>query len=308
MIKVEVINNFTSLTGYPLVKFISDADNFFSNQLPSIINFYKGNSNTINIESVKTLKRLNEEVEIITNFFFEKKGAMNTVDYWELLDKIEDVKSRLQYCNKLPKYLRSSLVDGNTKSGFVFEYTMSNQDTMEGISQEVLEESNYNNSWVDQAISNDLKENDWDIAGGKKLNLRKALFQSDLVTSMIDYTIGERIYGLDIQKRFEFEGDDLKVLNHKDTVYQCASILSSLTKGDIPEFKGLGMDSELYRGANFSHLNYPSIVREMRRNFASDDLFSDFEIIKLDYNQGDIEIEYKVKTKYELVIIQNVSL
>lgn len=308
MVRKEVIQNFITLTNYPLDKFLLESKNFFENDIRPIVNFYKGYVNFLDKQKIDKLNNLIDNSIFITDLFYQKKGNMKTVDYWELLDRIEEIKTKLQYTKKLPKYLRSSLIEGATKSGFVFDYTMGNQETLEQITKGVLEQENSNNSWVNQAVDNDLKEQDYDVSGGKNLKLRKALFQSNLVTSMIDYTIGERIYGLDIQKRFEFEGDDLKVLNYRDTVFQTADILSKLTRGSIPEFSSLGLDLDLYKGNNYSQLNYPSITRELRRNFATDDLFSEFRILEIKLEEGDITIEYEVNTKYELVILQNVSL
>jgi hypothetical protein len=57
-----------------------------------------------------------------------------------------------------------------------------------------------------------------------------------------------------------------------------------------------------------SQLNFPSIVRELKRNFKTDDLFENFEIKNFKIQDGDIHIEYKVDTKYDLVIIKNVTI
>lgn len=308
MISSAVIEKFIKLTNYPMDKFLVETESFFKSDLPTIVNFFKGYSNTLDKKKIENLNKLTENAIIITNLFHQKKGVMKTVDFWELLNRIEDIKSKLKYSQNISKYLRSSIVSKANKAGFAFDYTLSNQQTLESVTDGILEEGDYDNSWANQALDNDLKEQDWDINGGKNLILRKQIFQSNLVTTMIDNTIGERIYGRDIKKLLEYKDDDLLVLGYKETVYQTADILSKLTKGDIPEFKSIGLDLELYKGNNFSQLNYPSITRELQRNFATDDLFKDFEIKNIRYEEGEIFVEYQVDTKYELVIIENVSL
>ncbi len=308
MASLETIERFTSLTRYPLTEFLTEARDFFRNDLAGIVSFFKGDINFLDKEKVNRLNRLAENSIIVTNLFFEKRGILQTVDYWDLLDRVEDIKTRLQYSQNISKYLRSSILDGTNRSGFVFDYVLSNQQTLEDATDVILEETNFENSWSNQAIENDLQEIDWDIDGGKNLKLRKQLFQANLVTSMIDNTIGERIYGRDIKRLFEYENDDLRVLGYKETVFQTVDILGGLKKGDIPEFKNIGMESDIYTGANVSQLNYPSIVREMRKLFETDDLFSDFSIRDIRYENGDVSIEYEVNTKFELTIIRNASL
>jgi len=308
MIKPKVIQNFIDLTNYPLGEFLVESKRFFKEDVNDIVLFFRGYVNFIDKQKVKKLNQLAENSLIITNFFYEKKGVMNTVDYWELLDKVEDIRGKLQYYQNISKYLRSSLINGISRSGVVFDYTMNDQETLEGITKDFIEEEAYENRWVDQALDNDLKENDWDIEGGKNLKLRKQLFQRNLVTSMIDNTVGERIYGKDIKRLIELKDGDLVVLGYKETVQQTVDTLSILKKGDIPEFPNLGLDGSLYKGENYSQLNFKSIARELKRIFSSDDLFKDFEVIDIRHEEGDVFIEYRVNTKFDLVIIRNITL
>lgn len=308
MIKEQVITNFTKLTNFPMAEFLTESKIFFTEDVNEIVNFFKGYTNFLDKQKVKKLNSLSEKSIVITNFFYEKKGVMNTVDYWELLDTIEEIKSKLQYYQNISKFLRSSVINGVSRSGVVFDYTMNNQDTLEGISKDFIGEDDYENDWTKHALDNDLKEEDWDIEGGENLKLRKQLFQRDLVTSMIDNTIGERIYGKDIKRLFELKDDDLVVLDYKETVQQTVDTLSVLKKGDIPEFPDLGIDSSLYKGTNYSQLNFVSIGRELKRIFSSDDLFKDFEVIDIRHEQGDVFIEYKVDTKHEMTIIKNIAI
>ena len=308
MIREQVITNFTKLTNFPMTEFLAEAKTFFSEDVNEIVNFFKGHSNFLDKQKVKRLNSLAEKAIIITNFFYEKKGVMKTVDYWELLDTVEEIKSKLQYYQNISKYLRSSIVKGVSRSGVVFDYTMNDQDTLESISKDFIGEKDHENDWTQHALDNDLKEQDWDIEGGEKLKLRKQLFQSNLVTSIIDNTIGEKIYGKDIKRLIELKDNDLVVLNYRETVNQTVDTLSVLKKGDIPEFPDLGIDPSLYTGENYSQLNFISISRELKRIFSSDDLFKDFEIVDIRHEEGDVFIEYKVNTKYEMTIIKNITL
>ena len=308
MIDDIIIRKFKKLTNYPIDKFLQDSKNFYSNDFPNIVSFYKGESNFIDKKHIKQMNYLSEQSIIITNLFYVNKGKMSTIDYWNLLITIENLKSKYETSQNISKYLRSSILQGKNKAGHIVEHVMNQEETLEKISDKEIGERDSNNRWVDIALENDLKEVDWDIDGGKKLKLRKKIFQSNIVTSMIDNTIGEKIYGKDIKRLLTLKDNDLLSLGYKESVFQAVDILSTLSKEDIPEFRYLGINADLYKGVNFSQLNYPSITRELKRNFQTDDLFKDFEIKKLGYDNGDLHIEFQIGTKYDLVILKNISL
>lgn len=304
----NTIEIFQNKTNFPLADFLVEANSFFSNEFNDIVNFYSGNKNTLDRSQIKKLNSLSEKAIYLQRIFRDNKNKFNTVDFWELLDIIEDIKVKLSTSQNMSKYLRSTINNSvDKKNGFVFDTILENQETLEDINLKKLKNT-YEEDWFDIALENDLKEIDWDISGGKELKLRKKIFQSDLVTSMIDNTVGEKIYGRDIKKKLTFEDDDLKSLDYKETVNQTVEILASLNKGDIPEYREIGIPIGLYKGSNFSRLNYSSIVRELNKNFSTDDLFSNFNVLEMEYKEGDLYIKYEVNTKYELVIIKNIRI
>lgn len=308
MVNKIVFDKFKDITQYPIDIYFLEAREFFQKDYPAMVSFFSGRTNMLDKSHITRLNKLTEQSMVIANLFYLKKRLMGTVDFWELLDSFEEVKTKLWTAMNISKYLRSSILANKSKAGFVFPYDLKPEQTLENISRMVLQETDFENSWTDIALENDLKEIDYDVLEGKHLNLRKRLFQADLVTSMIDNTIGERIYGKDIKRLFKFANNDLEVLGYKDTVFQTVEILSGLERGDVPEFPELGINSQFYKGVNMSQMNYPSVVREMKRNFASDNLFRDFEIKSFKLEEGDIYIEYKVNTKYDLVIIKNTTI
>jgi len=308
MVDKVVIDKFIKIANYPIDQFLVSAKDFFKKDYMHFVLFFSGKSNTLDKGSIKRLNVLSEQSLIISHIFLYRKNQMNTIDFWELLSSFEDIKTKLETTLNISKYLRSSIIANRNRSGFVFNYNMTNEQTLETISRNILNQGDYEDDWSNIAIENDLKEIDYDISGGTQLQLRKKLFQANIVTSMIDNTIGEKIYGKDIKRLLSFENNDLATLEYKETVYQTAEILSQLEKGDIPEFPEMGINTSFYKGINMSQLNYPSIVRELRKNFQTDDLFQNFEIKNFNIKDGDIFIEYKVDTKYELILIKNITI
>lgn len=301
-------DKFFQITNYDLSEFVYRTKDFFRSDFPTIVNFYNGNSNFIDKKTIKELNFLAEESLKVTSLFRDFKGLMNTCDFWGLLDGIEDLRTQLQYAQNIPKYLRSSYSKGKIKAGYSYEYTMSQNQTLEDVALDELRSVSNNNSWTSIAVDNDLREVDWDIDGGTQIELTNYSFQQNLVTSMIDYTIGDRIYGKDIQRLLKFENDDLKVLGYKETVYQTVDCLSTLKKRDIPEYPWLGTNGRYWTGNNLAMTNLPIIAKELNNIFKTDDLFKDFKVLRVEYKDGDVFIEFQVSTKRDLVIVNNVTV
>mgnify|MGYP001286883243 CR=1 FL=1 len=310
MIGDKTLENFKSLTNFDFDDFTDRVSDFFRFKMPKIVTFYTGSSKFIDKECIDTLNKLYEESLVLTGIFRDYKRTMSTCDYWTLLDIAEDVKTHLRYAQQIPKFLRSSIVKGKIKAGYVFSYTMSQEQTIEDVAYDVLGQTNdFNNSaWVNIAVMNDLREVDWDIQGGTDLELLDNSFQASLVTSMIDYNIGDRIYGKDIPTLMKFDNDDLAVLGYKDTAYQTVDILSTLGKRDIPEYPDFGLNAQFWKGVNISRMNFPLIKKELERNFGADDLFKNFKVLEIDYIEGDIFIKFEVGTKRDEVIVNSVTI
>ena len=298
----KFVIDFESMTKFPLKQYLDNCEDFFKYGYPNIAAFFNGSISKVNIKYVKQHKELLLQANRLNDQFKNHSSRFDSVGYWELIDFLDDIRTKLQTTSKLSKYLRSSRTDFNFQKGFAHTYITGSEQTLEDISENVLRDNNSNDDWSNIAITNDLLEVQYDTDGGKGLILYKEFFVNDFVTSVIDNMIDEKIYGLDIQKKFEFEDDDLKVLKYKETVYQTVKILSNLSKGDIPEFKQLGIDKGLYVGSNLGSLAFPSIIREMTKVFKTDDLFSSFEVTDIHIEEDGFYLEFKVDTKYKLLI------
>lgn len=308
MINEKTIKKFNSISGYDITNFFFSSQRFFKIGYPVIEKFYNGDLKFIDKKYFVGLDNLEKESNKIINIFKEKKRLMTTVDFWELIEMCEVIRTSLQRTQKLSKYLRSSIVKGKINRGFVFQYTMSAGETMEDVARNIIKTSDFQNYAQDIALDNDLREVDWDIDGGTVLELKDDSFQNDLVTSMLDNTVGERIYGMDVNRLMTIYDSDLDILGYKETVYQTVDILSQLSKSDIPEFPSLGLDGNIYKGINYSQLNYPSIVREMNKSFSTDDLFIDFQVTNISHEEGDLFVDFQVDTKYNLLVIKTAQI
>jgi hypothetical protein len=300
---------FRRLTNYNLASLVRNSVDWFQTRAPKLLKFYEGKLNRIEKIYQNELDSLEKETKIALGVFRDQKRILEKVEFWELLDGIEDILSKLQYYQNISKYTRSSIIRGKVKNGYIYNHVLGPEETMEDVSRNIQRNSNFQNAGQDIAYNNDLREVDWDIDGGTEVELVDSTFQSNLVTSMIDNTIGDRVYGKDLQRLIKFNGDDdLLVLDYVDSAKQAVDILSSLVKNDIPEWPSYGMDDSIWKGTNFSKINFPLISREMRSVFNTDDLFQDFRVLELDYQEGDLYIKYEVGTARGLVLINEIAL
>ena len=308
LVTQETYDKFFKITNYDLGSFVFRAKDFFGTSLPIISAFYSGKSKYLDKKHLKELNLLGEESVKILAIFKNFSKTLDTCDFWMLLDGIEDIRTHIQYVQNLPKYLRSSYIKGKVKAGYNYQYTMSANETLEDIAIDQLGSANFHNKAQEIAIDNDLREIDWDIDGGTQIQLTDTSFQMALVTSMIDYTIGDRIYGKDIDRLLTFQNDDLKVLGYKDTVYQTVDILCQLKKRDVPEYPWLGTNGNYWTGSNLAMTNLPIIGKELEKIFKTDDLFKNFKMRNVNYKDGDVFIEFEVSTKRDLVIVNSVTI
>lgn len=299
---IEAIDNFSKVAKFPLKKYLIDCENFFKSGYQNIAFFYQGRTNQVKPEYVTTLTRLIKEADDISMAFNFHSSKFQNIEYWELLTLLEDLRGNLWTVNNLSKFLRSSRTNFDYSNSFKFDYTKQQSQTLEDISENVLKDKDSGNDWTNIALRNDLKEIDYGTEGGENLKLYKEKFITNFVTSVIDNMVGEAIYGLDLQKRLEFEDDDLKVLSHKDTVFQCVSILSTLKRGDVPQFPNFGIDPNLSVGGNIGGSSYYKTINALSRNFASDDLFINFQVTNIKYEEGDLYVDFQVDTKYKLFV------
>jgi hypothetical protein len=299
---IKAAYDFSLKAKIDLISYLDRIEVFFKEGYPQIVDYFNGISTQIDQKYINELSKLTELSLLISTQFKILRDSMHTVDYWELLDMLEDVRLKLWTTTKLPKYLRTSRTNYDYSKAFKFTYSMGNGETLEKISKGVLSSNNYENDWTEIALKNDLSEIDWDIDGGEQIELFRESFQQNIVTSMVDFLIGERVYGLDLDKKLTFVNNDLKVLTYKETAEQSASILGNLKRGDIPEFQSMGVNEAFTVGNNIASLTFSTVIREMKRNFDTDNLFVDFNVKKISYNNGDLTIEWSVGTKYELII------
>jgi len=273
---MTIIEKFTKVTNYDLQKFFADYNAFLSNDISSLVSYFKGGS-SLNKTAFSELVRLTSEsnkIEHIISIF--NTGLSATTEFWDLIDNLSEVKTRLETTINLAKWMRSSYVygyDGQSK----FKYILKQNQTFENLSKE-LGNADPNQDWVDLTIANGVMELDYTRAGGNVLDLSKTDNTLYNITTVVDVMVGDNILGKDMQRKVEILNDDFVSLTTQDTMEQSAEICLGVTQGSVPEYQSLGYPKDLV-GSNINALRFSSLMRDVQNNFKTDDSFASVEMV-----------------------------
>lgn len=308
---LNTIDRFKYYTRYDIEIFLQLYSYFIQNNLQSIVQFFEDSINNPNKESFDFLESMMTEIAKIKILIKLNKNSFHQIDDWELLDFLEGIDTKLQTINNTDKWTRSSRTQ-NSWSGNVIQttYTLRDDQTLEQVSEDVYGGSTSQDDWMRIAIENDLSESDYQVKGGNRINITKQNASSPnyFLNSIIDNLVGQKLYGIDINKKLGFTNNDLNVLNYNDTVVQSVLILVSVKKGDNPEFNSLGVDPKLAVGASYGSLKFSSIIRQLQQVFTTDDSLRNFSVTNVSYNNGVLTISYRVDTFYNLTYNSTTSI
>jgi len=273
---MNIIEKFLQLTSYDLQVYFADYSTFLSNYFQSIVSYYKGKSSS-NKMAFKELERLLIESNKIEQIISLMNTSLSTsTEFWDLLDDLSLVKTRLETTSNLAKWLRSSYVYGYEDQS-KFKYILGQNQTFENLATE-LGSNNHNKDWVDIALTNGVIELDYDKAGGNVLDVSQKDNKSMNTTSVVDIMVGDNILGKDLPSKIEIDEDDIVALGTVDTMEQSAGICLYVTKGSVPEIPTIGISKELI-GSSVNILRMSSLSREVNNNFRTDDSLKSIQMI-----------------------------
>lgn len=292
------LDNFERLASYDIRTFFTNYLDFVDVQYANITNFFSGKSNVVPTTSFNKLDWLIREQKKVIDVTILNATSLQGYEYWTLLEYIEDIGHVLETANNASKWLRSSITKNGYKQQVQIDVVANQGQGLEGIERDKLKSTTFNDSWVQTALQNELREEDYDLSGGYLL---KAIYKNNAsiyLNSVVDnINTPEKTYGLDIDRNITFENDDLVTLPYKETIFQCAEILTGLKKEDDPAFPERGINSKLLVGSNIAAVSYPAIFRDLAANFATDDSFKSFAITNIRREQDALYVDFKVETK-----------
>lgn len=304
---MTIQEKFKNITGYDISTYFSMFTDFVANYYQNIIDYYSGNG-VINQDSILALNKLDSETRKVSNMFDSNSRNMNqTMEFWDLLERFENVKVKVDTIKNSSKWLRSSIEKGNYTGGVSFDYIQSQGEFFENIANKV----GYNdpqNQWANIALNNNVIEEDYTKEGGCKMSLALQNNAVVFIDSVVDNLTGKKIYGKDLNKEVLLENGDLKVLSYDDTIRQSFDILLSTTKGSVPQFPLDGIDKSAFVGQNLNSVAFPSIFRQLVQLFRKDDTFKDISILNVIQEEDAMLIELSVKTRLDEILTNTLAV
>ena len=293
----NLITKFKKITRFDLQTYLLIFDYFVTNQFQSILNYYQGSSNTVPERSISMLDQLNVRALIVEDVINNNRNRFESTDWWDLLEILEDIKGKLHTMKNTPKWSRTSVVNTLRAQNPTTEVVLRQNQTIESLLGDSLGYSDRHQDWYDVAIKNDMIEEDYTTGGGAKLKVAASGEVSFSIQSVVDIIDSETMKGKELDKKLQWENDDLKVLNGDDTFLQDMEILSNLRKGDNPEFVSHGLSPEVAVGQNINGISYPILMRQLNETFNRDDSIESFEVTNIERAQDGIFMEMEITSK-----------
>lgn len=291
------VDDFIKITRFPIREYLADFVDFIAVHRVNIINYYSGRTSRPFEPSFRRLTQLLDRSEQLNDVIEQNKNRFRRADFWELQEKLSDIRTSLWTVDNTSKWVRSAITKNNFNPQVELDYVLQQYQTLERLADETIGASNKEQYWVQIALRNDIAEEDYTPAGGTRLSISMQNGASIQLRSVVDNIAGEKVYGLDIDREISFADDDLSVLSYKDTIQQAVEILAALKQGDNPEFPDEGIQSGVVVGSNRNAIAFPILMRQYYNTFSKDDTLRALKITRLENAEDRLLMEFTVETR-----------
>lgn len=294
----DILDDFESITKFDIKSYLQSYATFIDIHYPKIINYYTQLSNVVPQQSFLILKELRTQASTLISIIQSNDSTISEYKFWILVEFIEEIDTNLTTAANCSRWLRSSIVNYQYNQRPQIDIVAKQNQSIEDIERDVLSSSNPQEDWVQTALVNQLREEDYTKEGGFFIKATLKDNRSFSMQNVIDnIDSSEKTYGKDIFRKITFVNDDIKVLSYKETIIQAMDILSNLKQGDNPSFPEDGVDHSLIIGNNLAGIVYPIVFRQLSSTFAKDDTFKSFAITNVEKNSDAVTIYYQVETR-----------
>lgn len=281
------------ILGVDIQNLLMRSTSFLSNHFKDFEEFYSGTS-SIEVSVVQESELLHREIKDSLLLVGQFKHQLLGTNYLEVLEVLEDLESKFTVLKKLPKWLRCTYYkEGSWSNQVSVEVQIGPNQSLESVLREL---KGSDETWWETSLHNLLSEKDYSQKGGGVVKILSDVRRNTTsLTSVIDVINSTTVYGKDFTKDLEFVNEDLDTVTGEDCLLQSLNILVGLRKNDNPTFPELGIQKELILGINRNTLNLPITQRQVRETVLSDDTFVDFKIIKTNFEEDKLFIEFEAE-------------
>lgn len=283
---------FKTVTGYDIRLFFSDFVTFVNQYYPSIVDYYNGG--TIDQEAFYRLNLLTKEMDKIEPLFVLHSNTLDDIDSWELLDVFTEIQTKIWTIRNSAKWLRSvfDCVRSNTVK---MEQVLGTDESFEDVAQKNLYSSNPQDDWLNIVVPQYINEEDYTPQSSPIFSINLQQSRNNYIDNIVDTLDGKSILGIDIDKNFLFESDDLKVVSYDDAIKQALELIQGSLKGFYPEFPDYGITNDII-GTTINAVQYPTIFKNLINMFQKDSRWKSIELIDLYTEQDSIFLKIKATT------------
>lgn len=307
MMEIIVIE-FQNITKFPLVDYLQEYENFMNNSYYAINNYFSGNSESIDNSHMRALSSIMSKSKTLLAQFKNFSNKFNKCGYWELMDLIDDINNNIEKISKLPKFRRTVLAKRGYTGSVEVGAEVGSMRTIDDVAQSVSGINGESTTWVDLMLNNDWNEDDWEIDKLSSVNVYVNNKTDLVVNSIVDMPIGQRVYGIDIDRKIGFESNDFKLTKYTDNIEQKCDILLGLTQGDVPENMLFGRDPQLTT-SSYESFSYPELALEISNVFRQNDLFSSAQVDDISFDEENhAMVNVNIRTKYNYNTEKRVSV
>jgi hypothetical protein len=301
------IEEFEEITGYPLLKYLSDYVRFNATHYDRILSYNGGLVKSPFMPSFNLLANLLRRSRLLTETSNDFRDQLNRSDFWGVIEMCDDIKITLETVENSARYLRSSVTKKNFNTTQEVDHVLSSRQTLERVALDVTGSIDKENDWIELAMKNDVKEEDYTPEGGLILQLTSEE-SGTTVESVVDTLTKDSIYGKDIKRVLNFTDNDLEILPPRKTFEQSVGILSQLRKGDNPEYNEDGIQTSLAVGQNYASFAYPIIVRQLNDTFKKDDTIRSIKVLGIKPQEDALFIEFEIESRAGDFLVQKITI
>lgn len=298
----DELDYFGQLVQFPITQYMFAYQSFVTNDIPNIVAYYSGNVNLLFQSSNQNLQDLLQQSQNLMEAIDLNSISLTNYKWFVLVDIIEQMDTLLQKMNSISKWLRSTIVNAQFNPNPNVQIPFKQGDTLESIERNTLAASDWDNAWIELALANNLREEDYTSEGGMLLdanyNYTAKLIK---ILSIVDNPVGVNILGIDIAAKLQLDpiAQDIVALSPQASFLQSCSILGSLAQGDVPEFPTLGITRSLVVGSNINNLGLPALFRQLIKTFSTDDTIAAFKVVSIDRKQDGLFLTYECSTRLQ---------
>lgn len=306
----DILDDFEFITKYDISQFLADYISFIEVDYSTISNYYSGFSDIFPKNEFSRLDSLIKEQKKIIEIINLNANTLSNYEFWIVTEYIENIGNALDTANNASVWLRSSQTKDGFRNNVVMTTTMIQNQGLREVDRDNLK-SNDPDSWIDIALQNQLREEDYDLSGGHLIKVIYKNSSAIILNSVLDNIDSPyKTYGRDIDRRIIIDTieSDLTCLNYNDTLLQSAKILTDLGKGDDPDFIDRGIDVKNSLGSNIAAISYPTIFRQLAGNFATDDCFKSIAINDIKRNKDGVFVDFQIETRSREIIAQSLPI